>query len=159
MATLHLKKPQQIAPSAPCTVKPIKGWLVPYYWDAIKGHVEEALKHANGELEAQDVYAYLMNERMFLFIAQRKTIIGASTCEVVQYARKKAIRVVTLGGEDFEHWRQPLQQALIDWAGKIGADGIEAYVRKGLVPQLEGLGYSQAYTGMWYGKIIGKPNS
>lgn len=142
----------------PCSVKPIKGWLVPHYWDFVKGYIDSALEHANGELGSEDVYEYLLAEKMFLFIAQRQTICGAVTCEVVQYARKKCIRVVTLSGEDFSDWVKPLQKALENWCEIIKADGIEAYVRKGLVPQLETLGYRQTYIGMYHGKIIGKPD-
>ncbi len=97
---------------------------------------------------------------MYLFIAQKPLICGAATCEVVQYARKKAIRVVTVSGEPFDDWREALQTQLVDWAGRINADSIEAYVRRGLVPQLENLGYKQAYTGVIYdvrqhGKEVG----
>lgn len=126
--------------------------MVPHYWDFVRRYVEDALEHANGELNADDVLQYLQSERMFLFVAQRKLIIGAAVCEVVQYVRKKAIRVVTVGGQDFSDWRQPLTDELLVWAGKINADGIEAYVRRGLVPQLEQMGYAQTYVGMWYGK-------
>lgn len=134
----------------PCTVKPIKSWLVPSYWEFVCRYVVQALEHAHGELRAEDVYDYLLKETMFLFIAQRPLICGAASCEVVQYARKKAIRVVTVAGENFADWRQPLQDQIVQWAGRINADSIEAYVRPGLVPQLEQLGYKQAYIGMLY---------
>lgn len=124
----------------------------------MRRYVEEALAHANGELSAEDIYNYLMAERMFLFVAHKPEICGAATCEVVQYTRKKAIRVVTLGGNDFVSWREPLHNALKEWAGRIKADGIEAYVRKGLVPQLEDLGFKQIYVGMWHGQEAGHAN-
>lgn len=91
---------------------------------------------------------------MFLFVAGNP-ICGAATCEVVQYVRKKCIRVVTLGGGDFKLWKKPLNEELVKWAGNIGATGIECYVRKGMVPHLEELGYEQTYFGMTYGKTIG----
>jgi hypothetical protein len=100
-------------------------------------------------LAAEDIYQYLLSERMYLFVAQRKVICGAATCEVVQYCRKKAIRVVTLAGENFS---KEITDELLKWADAIGADGIEAYVRKGFVPSLEALGYSQLYVGLWHGK-------
>lgn len=126
--------------------------MVPHYWDFVRKYVDVALQHANGELNAEDVREYLQTERMYLFVAQRRLICGAAVCEVVQYVRKKAIRVVTVGGEGFPDWRRPLLEQLTDWGGKINADGIEAYVRPGLVPQLKELGFAQTYVGMWYGK-------
>ena len=129
-------------------VKAIKPWLIPSYWGFVEKYIADALEHAHGELETSDVHEYLLAERMFLFVAQGKKVYGAATCEVVQYVRKKAIRVVTLGGEDFDSWRNPLNEALTVWGKTIGADRIEAYVRKGLVLQLEQIGYRQTYVGM-----------
>lgn len=86
---------------------------------------------------------------MYLFVIGRPTICGASVCEVVQYVRKKAIRVVTIGGQDFPEWKSKLDEEFLRWAEIIKADGIEAYVRKGLVPGLEELGYKQTYSGVW----------
>jgi hypothetical protein len=119
------------------------------YWQFVRGHVEAALAHANGEITAQDVYQALLDERMYLYVAQQTKVCGAATCEVVQYPRKKAIRVVTVGGEDFPAWRAALLEELKDWARRAGADGIEAFVRRGLVPQLTELGFTHLYAGVW----------
>lgn len=152
-------------PAKPCLVKPIKSWLVGHYWDFVCPFVESALEHANGELTGDDIREYLLTERMYLFVAQRPLICGAATCEVVQYARKRAIRVVTVAGENFDDWRKPLQEELVKWGRRIKADGIEAYVRPGLVPQLEGLGYRRVYVGVFYdigrdhGKEVGDADS
>ena len=150
MPSLAKKSRTLTKPSIPCVVKPVKSWLVPSYWEFVGHYVEEALEHAHGELKAEDIYACLLNETMFLFVAQKPYTCGAATCEVVQYPRKKAIRVVTVAGKDFSDWRSQLQDQILQWARRIKADAIEAYVRRGLVPQLEDLGYSQAYVGMLY---------
>lgn len=121
---------------------------MPSYWEFVGRYIDEALEHAHGELISDDIYDCLLKETMFLFVAKRPYICGAATCEVVQYARKKAIRVVTVAGKDFADWRQPLHDQIIDWGTRINADAIEAYVRAGLVPQLAELGYKQAYVGM-----------
>jgi len=145
------RQPQTPQPTTPCSVKAIKSWLVPSYWEFVLPYIESAVEHANGELTADDIYQDLLNEKMFLFVANRPTVVGAATCEVAQYPRKTAIRVVTVGGKDFE-WAKQLHDALLEWKERINADGIEAYVRKGLVPQLEALGYAQTYIGVWYGE-------
>ena len=123
--------------------------MVPHYWEFVRKYIDEALKHANGELASEDIYQYLLSERMYLFVVGRPMICGAATCEVVQYVRKKAIRVVTLGGENFPEWRVKLDDEFLKWARLIKADGLEAFVRKGLVGSLEEIGYTQNYTGMW----------
>ncbi len=125
---------------------------LPYYWEFVRQYVDPALKFANGELTSEDIYNYLISGHMRLFVIRNPLICGAATCEVVQYVRKKAVRVVTLGGENFDAWSETLNNAMLDWASKVGADGIEAYVRKGLVKKLEKLGYHQTYVGMWHGK-------
>lgn len=138
------------------SVKAIKPWLIPSYWGFVEKYIADALEHAHGELETSDIHDYLLAERMFLFVAQGRRVCGAATCEVVQYVRKKAIRVVTLGGQDFDSWRGPLNEALASWGKDIGADRIEAYVRKGLVLQLEQIGYRQTYVGMAFEVENGK---
>ena len=157
MGTLSLRtslhRQQTVRPALQYSVKAVKSWLVPSYWEFVHQYIEDALKHANGELLADDIYQYLLTERMFLFVAGNPTIRGAATCEVVQYVRKRAIRVVTLGGQDFAGWIHPLQEELMKWGKTIEADGIEAYVRKGLTEVLEKIGYKQTYTGMWHGKV------
>lgn len=165
MGTLSLRisrhRQQTAPPATPLSVKAVKSWLVPSYWEFVSKYIDDALKHANGELKSEDIYQYLLAERMFLFVAGNP-ICGASVCEVVQYVRKKAIRVVTLGGENFTYWKKPLDEELEKWGQMIGADCIEAYVRKGMVPHLEGIGYEQIYIGMSRninGKRIGDTNS
>src|SRR6185436_14264609 len=103
---LSIKKPNY-------SIKAVKSWLVPHYWEFVRKYIDDALKHANGELEAEDIYQYLLAERMYLFVVGKPIICGAATCEVVQYVRKKAIRVVTLGGEDFPEWRSHLDEEFV----------------------------------------------
>lgn len=112
-------------------------------------YVLDALEHANGELNGADVLAALLAQRMYLLTVQCPRICGAVTCEVVEYPRKRAIRVVTLGGENFGDWSHALNAELLAWCQRIDAQGIECFVRRGLVPQLVALGYEHTYTGMW----------
>lgn len=127
---------------------------MPAYWEFVQQYVDAALDHANGEIRAEDVYKQLLAEKMFLFVVGRPLLCGAATCEVVQYAQKRVIRVVTLGGADFEDWKAQLHKSLTEWAKRIDADGIEAYVRKGMAKVLNELGYRQIYIGVyWDGKV------
>lgn len=129
-------------------VNPVQPVYVPHYWQFVWKYVEDAVEHANGELTSEDIYNYLLAERMYLWVIRGRLICGACVCEVAQYVRKHMIRVVTLGGDNFDAWGGKLDEALQLWAERIGASGVEAYVRKGLVPKLEALGYRQIYVGM-----------
>jgi hypothetical protein len=82
-------------------------------------------------MDSTDVYNYLMAERMFLFVAQGDTICGAFTCEIVQYLKKRVIRIVHLSGENFMEWQKEVEAPLVAWAQSIGAVGLEAFVRPG----------------------------
>jgi len=129
---------------------------VPHFWEFVKHYIASPLEHANGEITTEDIYRNLVAEQMYLFVVRRPLICAAATCEIVQYPRKKAIRVVTLGGENFGEWGAVLNDVLLAWAERIKADGIEAYVRAGLVTKLEQLGYKQIYVGMWNGQATRK---
>lgn len=157
MTQVKYKRPKM--PIVEASVDAIQAYFVPYYWDFVRQYVNAALEHANGELRADDVYKDLLSGRMRLFVVKQPHIVGAATCEVVQYARKRAVRVVTLGGDDFDAWKGKLHEVLCNWAKEIEAAGIEAYVRRGLVEKLEDLGYSQTYVGMWYGQKLGHQHS
>lgn len=136
-------------PTTPYSVDAVTGLYVPYYWEFVRKFVDDALEHAHGELASEDIFNYLLSDRMRMYVVRRPLICGAATCEVVQYVRKKAIRVVTVGGTDFDAWMGLLNVALLKWAGEIKADGVEAYVRRGMVKKLESIGYRQTYVGVW----------
>lgn len=154
------RQPPQLQPNTQYSVDAVLSLYLPYYWEFVRSFVDSALEHAHGELAAEDIFNYLMSDRMRLYVVRNPLICGAVTCEVVQYVRKKAIRVVTLGGDNFDAWKKPLNDALLQWAAQIGADGIEAYVRKGLVSKLEDIGYRQTYVGVWIdGKETGHANT
>lgn len=146
---ISLPQPQTPRPATQYSVKAVQSAYVPFFWDFVSKYIDAALEHAHGEMISEDVFARLMAERMYLYVARNPLICGAVTVEVCQYARKKALRVVTLGGEDFTAWRPILNAELLKYAKSIGANGIEAYVRKGLVPGMEQEGYKQIYVGMW----------
>lgn len=110
------------------------------------------MAHANGELTSDDIYRYLLDGQLFLFVVRTPVIRAAAVCAVTQYARQRAVRVITLGGEGFDQWSPILNKRLLEWAKEMHADGIEAYVRKGMAVKLETLGYRQTYVGMWLDK-------
>lgn len=81
-------------------------------------------------------------------ITNEGVAIGACTTEVIAYPSKKRIRIVTLGGSDFEKWAVLLDAILIGWAKENGAEGSEVFVRKGFIRKLADLGYKERYIAM-----------
>ncbi len=136
------------------SVKAIRTHLIPFYWDFVVGHIKSALDCAHGELLVEDVYNYLLGERQFLFVISdnRGYAVGAAVCEIAQYVRKKAVRIVLVGGKSFEgfdQWSRLLTAEVMAWANRIGADGVECYVRPGMAKKLDKIGYRRTYIGMW----------
>lgn len=75
-------------------------------------------------------------------------IHGAVAWELVIYPRKKCVRVVCLGGDGFDGWKVVLNETLKKIAERTASDAIEAYVRRGLVPKMQDVGYRETYVGM-----------
>lgn len=141
---------QQIAHSdTRYSVSPVVKRFVPYYWDFVEKYIRAALEHANGEMTAADVKTRCEENDMQLWVINRSGVaVGACTTELVDYPRLRRVRVVTLGGENFDDWGELLTQMLSGWGAENGAHQIEAYVRKGFSRKLTGLGYAESYVTM-----------
>ena len=113
------------------------------YWPIVSGFIEPAL---SDEIEIQDVYHKLMDEKMALLsISIKGEIKGACVLEDVDYPQKQALRVVALGGRDMRSWLKPLVKFLDKWAKDTGADRIEQMGRQGWVKILPEFGYRERY--------------
>lgn len=154
MATLSLptSRPRQqtAPPNTVFSVKAVKPDLIPYWWPFAEPYITRALEHNNGTLLPEDVYHYLLSERMYLFVVLKNgKLCSAVACEIVRYVRKKAIRIVALSSENFDEWKEEGKKELLEWAKRQSCDGVEVYVRKGFGPKLETLGFKQTCIGMW----------
>ena len=89
------------APS--CKVALVNSEDIELVWDEVTPLVEKALSHAEGELIPSDIRKHLDTGDLRLWVAlQDRDIIAAMVTEIIQYPRKKIVRVITLAGKNID---------------------------------------------------------
>jgi hypothetical protein len=141
-------------------VLPVVSSLVEWWWPFAGKYVEKAIPFNFGECTAEDIKEACKERQMQLWVIQkdRKTV-GAATTMVVSYTRKKVVRVVTLGGDDFDAWVENALEVLMAWTVEAGCDLAEVCTRKGFEPKLKKLGFDTNYVVMIYGSTERVTNS
>lgn len=115
-------------------------------WRFADPYVRRALDHTFGELSSDDLKTMCMNKHAQLWMAQKgDRIIGAGTTMIVDYPQMKVCRIITLAGSDFKEWKNLAHMNIELWAEAQGCDGVEAYVRRGFIPQLLEIGFKYRY--------------
>lgn len=106
------------------------------YWAQAKEFIWPAFEEYPGEMAPEDVLKRLLEGRMLLWIAWEDRVIGGVLTDIFDYADFKAVRLIALGGERFEDWREPLDILLDDFAKLWNCRRIEFYGRKGWAKRL-----------------------
>ena len=84
-------------PERTCKVFLIEAEDIDLVWDDVVPLIERALQHAEGELIPEDIKTHLDKGDLRLWIAlEGKETIAAMVTEIIQYPRKKIVRVITL---------------------------------------------------------------
>ena len=121
--------------------------LVERLWIYAEPYIKRALDHTSGELTVDDFKQLCLNQSVQLWLVNRENrVIGAITTEIINYPRRKHCRVITLAGSDFSSWVGLADTTLMAWATSLGCQALETYVRKGLVPKLDALGYKHKHS-------------
>lgn len=108
--------------------------------------MKRAVDHANGELDHHDIRAFCESRDMQLWLIGNKYgVVGAVTTEIINYPRKRMLRVVTLAGKEFDNWAGQLNDLLGEWAASLQCDGIECFVRSGFTKKLAAYGFRKKY--------------
>lgn len=68
-------------------------------------------------------------------------IVSIVVLRIVRRARGLVVIVVLVAGRDFSAWGQRIQSLIQDYAGLIGAVGIEATARPGMAKWLSAMGW------------------
>lgn len=93
--------------------------------------LEDAVNSSNGRILLRDVYQFLKEKDLVLWVSLRDKKIEAIACtEIIQHARKKMCMVRILTGKDYANWLH-LEKGIAKWAESIGCAGMEAIARKG----------------------------
>ena len=106
-------------------------------WVDIEPFLVRSLKHAEGELAPDDLIPHLDDGKLRVWIAVvDKEIIASMVTEIIQYPRKKIVRVITLSGKDMDSWYQFLP-LLEGYAISNDCSSLEAWTRKGMARKLK----------------------
>ena len=123
--------------SRTCQVALVEAEDVDMVWDDVSPLIEKALLHAEGELIPDDIKKHLDTSELRLWVAlENKDVIASMVTEIVQYPRKKIVRVITLAGKDMSMWYDFLPM-LEGYAIRNGCSSLEAWTRKGMTRKLK----------------------
>lgn len=115
-------------------------------WRFAEPYVKRALDHTFGELTSDDLKSLCISGNAQLWMAQKENrIIGAGTTMIVDYPQMKVCRIITLSGSEFREWKDLACMHMELWAESQGCVGMEAYVRRGFIPQLLEIGFKYRY--------------
>lgn len=123
-------------------------------WEDCKQYVEMGINKAQEEMDTHDIYFFLKEKEMQLWIVfdeeNNKEIKAVVTTQIIRYPQKKVCRIVTLGGEGMEEWVAEVLEILEEWSIEQECEAMETVCRKGFIKKLKSFGYEQTYT------ILGK---
>ena len=106
-------------------------------WDEVIPLIEKALLHAEGELMPDDIKKHLDTGDLRLWVAfENKHVIASMVTEIIQYPRKRIVRVITLAGRGMDMWYDFLPM-LEGYAVRNGCSSLEAWTRKGMTRKLK----------------------
>ena len=124
----------------------LKGELLLAAWPRVADLIQLALDEGWGEMNIGDVWERVQAGLMqVLVVLDDEKILAALVTEVVDYPRRRALRVVFAGGEGMEDWVEEVDQLLLVGAKKVGAQGIEICGRAGWGRALRSLQYKVKY--------------
>ena len=127
-----------------CQISGVQSINIPLVWEKASPLLERALVYANGLYELQDIYQYLMYQKMQLWIvADEYEIHCAAVTEFRAFPRKKVCYVVLAAGElspGWEGWVSTIEE----WAYGEGAELIQAFGRPGWKRFIQKEGYQIA---------------
>jgi len=120
-----------------CKVALVEAEDIDMVWGDVVPLIEKALLHAEGELMPEDIKKHLDSADLRLWVALKdKDVIASMVTEIIQYPRKKIVRVITLAGKDMSLWYDFLPM-LEGYAIRHGCSSLEAWTRKGMTRKLK----------------------
>jgi len=120
-----------------CKVALVEAEDIDMVWGDVVPLIEKALLHAEGELMPEDIKKHLDSADLRLWVALKdKDVIASMVTEIIQYPRKKIVRIITLAGKDMSLWYDFLPM-LEGYAIRHGCSSLEAWTRKGMTRKLK----------------------
>ena len=123
--------------SRKCQVALVEAEDIDMVWGEVSPLIKKALLHAEGELIPEDIKKHLDTSDLRLWVAlENKDVLAAMVTEIIQYPRKKIVRVITLAGKDMNMWYEFLPM-VEGYAIRNGCSSLEAWSRKGMARKLK----------------------
>ena len=120
-----------------CKVFLLEAEDIDLVWGDVVPLIEKALQHAEGELVPGDIKKHLDKGDRRLWVAlEGKETIAAMVTELIQYPRKKIVRVITLAGKNMDMWYDFLPM-IEGYAIRNGCSSLEAWSRNGMARKLK----------------------
>lgn len=121
---------------------------VPAVFPHIINLIIQSMEYTHGEFDIDDLYKQLLTLQTVLWTVtnERYEIEAFAITDVLEYPKKKVIRILLLAGKGMENWKQQFTDSMVAWGAKIGASGIEVIGRKGWERALEKLGFNYMST-------------
>lgn len=130
-------------------IRGVPSQAVEKLWHFAEPFVKRALDHTFGEVSAADIKNFCLSKDMQLWmIVKGERVMGAGVTQIVFYPQMKVCRIVTLAGTEFDNWMDMSHMHIELWAVEMGCEAVEAFVRKGFVPKLQGIRYKHRYSVM-----------
>ena len=113
-------------------------------WPHVREGVQKAMLHSDSTMEGEDFLQELQNGkvRLWAFVSEG-AVVGHLITEIIRYARKSFVRVLTMyceGGEKgmtgMSLWKL-FVPTVEEYAAMHGCSHLEAYTRRGMVRALE----------------------
>jgi hypothetical protein len=126
--------------------QPVAARHVAALWPFCVEHAADALERGgHGEISLGDLYRFLVEGRMTLWVViSKQKVVASGITEVVKYPQLKALRIVTLAGEKMSQWFPEFDKVITEEARNIGATRIEASGRRGWARATKAQGYEDA---------------
>ena len=120
-----------------CRVALVNSEDIGLVWDEVAPLIEKALLHAEGELIPEDIKKHLDEGDLRLWVAlEGQEILASMVTEIIEYPRKRIVRVITLAGKNMDMWYDFLPM-IEGYAVKNGCSSLEAWTRKGMTRKLK----------------------
>ena len=101
------------------------------YWPHVREFIWPAFERFPGEVDEAGLLERLLTGDAQLWVVWDDGLLGGAITSITNYAEFKAVRLVALGGERFEDWREEMDRLLDKFCEVHGCSRIEFYGRIG----------------------------
>lgn len=123
------------------SVGPLRGAVTP--------RVQDALRHAHGEVSAKGLLDQVSLQKAQLWLVYKeldRSLVAVAVTEVKEYEELSSLLIVALSGVGIDWWARALYDAFEGFCKEHKLSRMEAVGRKGFEKKLSPLGFTPVYT-------------